>query len=230
MLDTTQQDLDRLLGSPPYGAAVEEQRAWLRAVMQGLGIKGQPFATGAGLAPSTVNRFLAERSRHRLRATTLNALVARAEELTLAGIDAPAPAERCRIHRVPRCTLDNYAHSYAHTAGQGESSPFDPTFLQNLGASSLPALCLVQASGDAMHPTVSETDQLLIDRGVRTVRKDGLYLLQAGDCALLRRITLDPLGETVMVTTDNPLYADREPVAPDRLKVAGSVLWIGRSL
>ncbi|MEQ8655403.1 MAG: hypothetical protein RIC87_23315 [Kiloniellales bacterium] len=57
-----------------------------------------------------------------------------------------------------------------------------------------------------------------------------LYLVQASDDALLRRITLDLFGQSVMVTTDNPLYADREPVAPDRLQVAGSVLWIGRRL
>ncbi len=236
MLEVNRDNLMRLINSPPYGGTIEEQRSWLRALMQGLGVRGQRLAVGAGIAPSTVNRFLSDRSNHRLRPRTLDALVAEASRLS-SDPHAAAPPQTKQAPSgsegpcsVTCCKLEDFAPPAAQNCTDPEIRSFDRGFLLSLEPTSLDNLALVLASGDSMLPTITRGDQLLVDCGVRTIRQDGLYLLRAGGLALLRRITLDPLGGMARVTTDNPAYPSPEDCALDRLEVAGLVRWVGRRL
>ncbi len=232
------QRLAQLLERPPYGATVAQQRSWLAEIMALLCVKGQPLARGAGLAPSTINRFLSEKSGHRLRAQTLDALVGEAKRL--AG-DAAVTARRppgphdagAGSHlSLPVKRLDGLAEDPAQYCASDQNILFTRAFLHSLGPSDLTNLILVRVSGDAMAPTFAEGDHLLVDGGWTRASCDGLYLFRESrnHSPFVRRITLDPRADRLLVTTDNPAYAPAVSLAADEVRLLGRVLWVGRRL
>ncbi len=226
--------LSRLLAAPPFAATAEEQRGWLRAVMDCLATKGQPLAKGAGLAPSTINRFLTPGAKHRLRPQTLEAIVRQASALWQAdrvgqhrGL-GPEPA----VLTLPCFSMASLVDGSAHKCAPIYFMPFATAFLRSLQVGDLTALIAVLVGGDAMAPTARSGDQVLVDKACDRLTEDGLYLISAGSARppLLRRLTLDPDGSRVWVSTDNSAYADAQAVDIEQLAISGRILWIGKRL
>ncbi len=236
MPDVPQEALSRLLNSPPYAGSVAQQRDWLRQVMACLQVRGQPFARGAGLAASTVNRFLSEDSRHRLRPKTLDALIDHAQDLSGFAMPQGLSETEGSWHNNPKVTVIpfyasiNSAQEGAHSCSSGAVVPFNRDFLLDLGPTSLSNLVVIQATSDSMQPSIGPRDRILVDKGVTTPDRDGLYLLEVQGAQMIRRLTLDPAGAGVSIRTDNPAYASVEEVSPERLTVVGLLLWVGRRL
>lgn len=89
-------------------------------------------------------------------------------------------------------------------------------------------LAVVTAHGDSMEPTVRDSDILLVDTSVQSVRVDGIYLIeQAGELRCKRLQSM--VDGSVRIRSDNPRY-DAEVVGPDHaamLRVVARVIWIG---
>ncbi len=229
-----QERLAQFLERPPYGDDVAGQRAWLRQVMELLAIKGQPLALRAGLAASTINRFLSEKSSHRLRPQTLDAIVDQAARLAaLDGRETTGGRDSGdEMLFLPGLKAERASAGSAQKCAELQDMAFSRTFLLSLKPTALAALCLVAAAGNAMAPTLADGDLLIVDRGSGLAAGDGLYLLQPDPegAALARRITLAPQGGQVQLSTDNSLYGVPHTVDRDDLRILGRILWIGRRL
>ena len=101
-------------------------------------------------------------------------------------------------------------------------------WLQSVIPRDLTSLCLISNAGDAMEPTLSSGDLVIVDRSITTVTGSALYALESAGAILIRR--LDPkLGGGVRVIADNHRYPPQD-VEADRLecfKLLGEVVWIG---
>jgi transcriptional regulator with XRE-family HTH domain len=92
---------------------------------------------------------------------------------------------------------------------------------QNLG--------ITTARGNTMLDTFAEGDILLIDRGVKDIKADGVYALRLHEDTYVRRIQHRPDGG-VMMLADNKLYEPYQFKASDlsRLTVIGRAIWVWR--
>lgn len=89
-------------------------------------------------------------------------------------------------------------------------------------------LAVLEAFGDSMAPTIKDGDIMLVDTSEDRVRGNAIYVVRAGDEALVKRVELK-LDGTLLVKSDNPSYetvALRADQIPD-LRVLGKVVWTG---
>lgn len=66
-------------------------------------------------------------------------------------------------------------------------------------------LCLLTGHGDSMKGTYEDGDVLLVDRGVREVKLDAVYVLALNDELYVKRLQRRPDG-TVLMISDNRAY------------------------
>lgn len=91
-------------------------------------------------------------------------------------------------------------------------------------------LAVIRVAGDSMEPTLANADQVLVDRSVRKVGRDGIYILALDEELLVKRCQVDLQTRNVIVKSDNPAYDTMTVTDTDRLNVLGRVIWIGRAL
>lgn len=93
-------------------------------------------------------------------------------------------------------------------------------------------LSLVTGQGDSMRPTFEDGDALLVDRGIRECRVDGLYCLALNDELYIKRLQRRPDG-SVMMISDNRAYEPYQITqGRDRVDVLGRVVmaWNARRM
>jgi phage repressor protein C with HTH and peptisase S24 domain len=106
---------------------------------------------------------------------------------------------------------------------------FDQAWLRRLTSAKADQLSLLQVSGDSMAPTLTDGDELLIDRSDSAERlRDGVYVMRIEDMLVVKRLTLHPVTRRVTVQSDNPSYADWPDCDPSELDIIGRVIWTGR--
>jgi phage repressor protein C with HTH and peptisase S24 domain len=89
-------------------------------------------------------------------------------------------------------------------------------------------LVVIEAFGDSMQPTISDGDVMLVDISEDRVRGSAIYVVGAGNEAVVKRVELR-LDGSLLVKSDNPSY---EPIIlprddADELRVIGKVVWSG---
>lgn len=89
-------------------------------------------------------------------------------------------------------------------------------------------LVVIEAFGDSMYPTISDGDVMLVDISEDRVRGSAIYVVGAGNEAVVKRVELR-LDGSLLVKSDNPSY---EPIIlprddTDELRVIGKVVWTG---
>ncbi len=86
---------------------------------------------------------------------------------------------------------------------------------------------MIRVIGDSMLPTLTDGDEILVDRRDAHERlRDGIYVLRADGALLVKRLVRE--GEGFAVRSDNPT-ADPVDLAGG-VDVIGRVLWAGRRL
>lgn len=89
-------------------------------------------------------------------------------------------------------------------------------------------LVVFEAYGDSMFPTIADGDIMLVDTSEERVRGTAIYVVLAGNEAIVKRVELKIDG-SLLVKSDNPTY---EPMTLKgdqvaELRVLGKVVWAG---
>lgn len=84
-------------------------------------------------------------------------------------------------------------------------------------------LLLVEVNGDAMAPTLRDSDLILVDLGEPRFKHDGVYLLRRDGELVVKRLQRGPGGDLI-VKSDNPAYQPTV-VSRDHIGVIGRVIW-----
>lgn len=154
------------------------------------------------------------------------------DEAVLGGAPAPAPRLGRGMIAVPRLDVGASAGAGALDADERElgAIAFDPQWLRALGFSAAAAreLSLIRVEGESMSPTLSDGDEILVDRAdAAEGMREGIYVLRREDSLVVKRIALGPAGR-VSVRSDNADYAGWPDVDPSALEIIGRVVWVGR--
>jgi SOS-response transcriptional repressor LexA len=137
-----------------------------------------------------------------------------------------------RLTLVPRFALGASAGPGAlaeDEAPQGQFA-FDPAWLRALGVAQ-GQLSMISVSGDSMFPTLSDGDDIMVDRADAGERiRDGIYVLRMDDTLLVKRLAPNPATRRFNIKSDNPAYSDWPDCDPASVDVIGRVVWAGRKL
>lgn len=147
--------------------------------------------------------------------------------------DTPAAGVRSRYYRVPRLLVEASAGSGALVDAELAASEFgfDRNWLRRLTNSSLELLALLRVAGDSMFPALADGDDILVDCGDAAARlRDGIYVLRRDESLLVKRLAINPSGETVTIASDNPAYPTWQDSSLDSIVVVGRVIWAARRL
>ncbi|MEX2482083.1 MAG: S24 family peptidase [Gammaproteobacteria bacterium] len=91
---------------------------------------------------------------------------------------------------------------------------------------------VLTARGDSMEPTIRDGDILLVETAIDQVADNGIYVVVYAGRTLVKRVQLR-LDGSVVLRSDNQAIFDEEAVPAaelTNLKVAGRVMWYGRSI
>ena len=115
--------------------------------------------------------------------------------------------------------------------GDDASLGFSRKFLENITAARPRDLSMIRVEGDSMEPTLSDGDDILIDRSAALRRiHDGIHVLRRDDTLLVKRLTVSPLTGRITIASDNPAYASWSDCDPAGLDIIGRVVWSARRI
>lgn len=108
---------------------------------------------------------------------------------------------------------------------------FDPTFLKDLCDAAPSDLSIIRVEGDSMTPTLSDGDDIMVDRSAAGARiHDGIYVLRRDDTLMVKRVAVHPGGRRLTISSDNPSYPTWADCEPSEIEVIGRVIWAGRKI
>jgi phage repressor protein C with HTH and peptisase S24 domain len=82
---------------------------------------------------------------------------------------------------------------------------------------------LLEVVGDAMAPTLGDTDLILVDLSQPRFRQDGVYVLRRDGDLEVKRLQRGPAG-SLIIKSDNSAY-ESTVVTRDRVGIIGRVIW-----
>jgi len=131
---------------------------------------------------------------------------------------------------VPRLALG--ASAGAGTLDEDEAAAgvmaFDPRWLRDLGGRP-DWLSIIRVDGESMAPTLSNGDDIMVDRSDGAERlRDGIYVLRLDDVLMVKRVAMTLRRDRFSVRSDNPAYPDWEDIDPASVGIVGRVIWAGR--
>jgi phage repressor protein C with HTH and peptisase S24 domain len=171
-------------------------------------------------------RRLSEEDRRRL------ARYFRIDEALLGGPAASAEGGGEALVPVPRLDVGASAGAGAEAGAEEVLGriAFDPAWLRRMGIARAD-LSMIRVQGDSMVPTLSDGDEILVDRGDAAARlRDGIYVLRIEDVLVVKRVGLNPAARRISVRSDNPAYPSWPECEPADIDPVGRVVWVGRRL
>ncbi|MBI1212055.1 MAG: helix-turn-helix domain-containing protein [Alphaproteobacteria bacterium] len=148
-------------------------------------------------------------------------------------IDKPrVPIPPDNYERIPVFDIrtNSKGGALAHDAEPIAYAIFALDWLRDLTRTHVSKLAVMQVAGDSMEPTLCNGDRVLVDMAQKSLRREGVYVIGVEDTLIVRRVTMHPRSKRVALRSDNPRYETYNDLDPDRLNVAGRVIWIGRTL
>lgn len=95
-------------------------------------------------------------------------------------------------------------------------------------ASSTKNLVLMRVSGDSMHPTIQDSDTVMIDTGRVSIKEGMLYALRFDSTIMVKRLAFRP-GGRILVISDNRQGYDPFETDVKNLHLIGQVIFFCRS-
>ncbi|WP_010544269.1 S24 family peptidase [Sphingomonas elodea] len=129
---------------------------------------------------------------------------------------------------VPRIDLGASAGPGGWAEDETQRAPFafPPALLRQLGVRP-EAASMVRVAGDSMEPTLSDGDEILVDRDRCRIDARGIFVLRVEGALLVKRVRT-ALGGVELVS-DNPSHPVRFARAGS-FQLVGRVAWLGRVL
>lgn len=108
---------------------------------------------------------------------------------------------------------------------------FDPGWLRRVARGRPEQLALIRVAGDSMAPTLSDGDDILVDRGDGVERlRDGIYVLRLDGALVVKRLALAGNPAEATIRSDNPAWSDLPARPASALDLIGRVVWAARRL
>jgi phage repressor protein C with HTH and peptisase S24 domain len=150
--------------------------------------------------------------------------------------DMPAlghgPKAKSRMIAVPRLAVRASAGPGALGEDEGAMGQFGFDARWMRGLSTNPAsLSAIRVQGDSMMPTLSDGDDIMVDRSDGADRlRDGIYVLRIDDALNVKRLAINPVRGSVTIHSDNPAYPSWPDCDLSQIVLIGRVVWVGRRL
>ncbi len=234
---------------PLQGGSQSQVRRWVLGLIRLTGWSPSRLAAEAGLAASTVNRFVKGPVKHNLSTTTINKLR-----------EAAAPRFKDRMHAgeldpselgaapTPPAapgppSADDYvlvaAYDVAAAAGDGTVVDddhvtgwlaFKPSWLRRVTNADPGELAVVTVRGDSMEHTLKHDDTVLVDFTQRRPQRDGIFVIRYADAVQVKRVSIHPVSRLLTVQSDNQAYPTYAGLDPNDIDIVGRVIWLGRQV
>ncbi|MFW2828650.1 S24 family peptidase [Sphingomonas sp. ID0503] len=149
------------------------------------------------------------------------------DEALLGGPTAPPPADLVTVDR-----LDVRASAGLGIGGMDDRPltriAFSRAWLRDLTGGRTEGLSIIEVRGDSMEPTLSDGDEILVERLAPGDRpRDGITVLRQAGEILVKRLSVDPVARRYTIRSDNPRY-EAWTAGPGEIEVLGRVIWAGR--
>jgi hypothetical protein len=211
-----------------------EQRAALERLIRERGEDYASLSRLLGRNPAYMQQFMKRGTPRRL-AEDDRRLLARyfgVDESVLGG--TPALASDEGLLSIPRLDVQASAGPGAVESAEKRLGRigFDMAWLRRLGlgGGGPGRLSVIRVDGDSMSPTLSDGDDILVDREDGAGRlRDGIYVLRIEEALVVKRLALGP-GGRLSVRSDNDAYPGWPDLEPAAVDVVGRVVWVGRRL
>jgi phage repressor protein C with HTH and peptisase S24 domain len=122
------------------------------------------------------------------------------------------------------------AGAYFDTEKTLDFVAFQTSWLRSKGINPA-ATRLLNVKGDSMEPTIRDGDMALVDTSISEIIDNSIYVIIVGQRLLIKRIHVLVTGALRLIS-DNNLYSpeDVQPNEAEFVRVAGRVMWYGRSI
>jgi hypothetical protein len=120
----------------------------------------------------------------------------------------PEPLAEGRLVAVPRLLLGASAGpgAIADDEQARQHFAFDPKWLRTV-ATNPQRLSIICVAGDSMLPNLADGDDILVEAiDGRDRLRDGIFVLRMDDALVVKRLTFNPSGKRVSISSDNPAY------------------------
>jgi len=232
---------------PLQGGSQGQVRRWVLRLTELTGWSPSRLAVEAGLAASTVNRFVKGPVKHNLSTTTLNKLrdaaLPRVRERLAAGeLEPRALGEPPTPAPGPPLAADYVlvaAYDVAAAAGDGTVVDddhvtgwlaFKPGWLRRVTSADPSELGVVTVRGDSMEHTLKHDDTVLVDFTQRRPQRDGIFVIRYADAVQVKRVSIHPVSRLLTVQSDNQAYPTYSDLDPNDIDIVGRVIWLGRQV
>lgn len=201
------------------------QRAALEALMAEQGASFAELSRVIGRNPAYLQQYVRRGSPREL-AERDRALLARffgVPEARLGGREAEGLVE------IARLDIDASAGPGRLAEDEARRRPgaLSQVLLRELGIRP-DAASMIRVAGDSMEPTLSDGDEILVDRDRRELRgKGGIFVIRLDGVLMVKRLRAAVGG--IEVVSDNPAWPVRL-CRPGEVEVIGRVAWLGRAL
>lgn len=81
-----------------------------------------------------------------------------------------------------------------------------------------------QIGDDEMWPTFKSGDFIMIDFGVNEIAGSGVYAVQTEDSFVIRRLSVNPFNEMVVMSRDNEKYSLEGEFKKQHIQISGKVI------
>lgn len=107
---------------------------------------------------------------------------------------------------------------------------FEKAWLHAITKASPNDLAVVRVRGDSMEPTLSDGDWVLMDRTASALSQEGVYAIQVGDSAWIKRLSLNFAARKIRIISDNSFYDPQEVDEADIYIVGRIIAIVARRL
>jgi hypothetical protein len=108
---------------------------------------------------------------------------------------------------------------------------FDPGWLKQVTRAASADLSIIRVHGDSMHPTLSDGDEIMVDRSATEAGLvDGVYVLRRDDTLMVKRVAIHPSTRRLTISSDNSAYPSWRDCEPGSVEIVGKVVWAGRKI
>ena len=223
----------------------EHQKSYIEFLIIMTEWSASKLAVEAGVAPSTLNRLLNDKNHdYLLSAKTLNKVGMATGFIYHRQFDytnklTKFPMEVKVVTEEPEQYLSVPIYDIRASAGDGSLvedgqptgfQPYREQEISRLSRANVEDLAVIQVAGDSMWDTLHDGDKVLVERTVKRIVRDGIYIIAYEGELLVKRCQRDLENGHVIVKSDNKAYDSFRIKDGDQLNVVGRVIWIGRAL